>query len=332
MRNLPRIPTVTLRRALLFLADIGTPFIVGMLLHSPAAALLGCVSGLLFSFADQEGPLRARYTILLVVAAAIAVGGGAGLILRGFPWPVWLLFSAGTFASGAFLGVGKAPALGARFFSMALVVTSGAPTIEILQLWGVAAAFLTAAPARAIDHLLCGPLPHLRGGVPRRPEHNWIRFAVAYAAASTASLWVGLAIDPGRALWVVVTALVVMQPDSRASYVRIVERTVGTAVGVAAAFAVASITQSPLMISVAILVLAPLIPHHLQHRYWLHTALIALLVLLAYDLAAEDTKVLHELFLERLEDMLIGCGVALIGTFAAFPRRAPAEPDDLGRA
>jgi hypothetical protein len=73
----------------------------------------------------------------------------------------------------------------------------------------------------------------------------------------------------------------------------------------------------------------PLIPHHLAHRYWLHTALIAVMILLAYDLAILDAGGMSRLLSERVVDMLLGCTLALVGTAAAFPRLPAAEPDGL---
>jgi hypothetical protein len=76
-------------------------------------------------------------------------------------------------------------------------------------------------------------------------------------------------------------------------------------------------------------VVAPLIPHHLASRYWLHTALIALMILLAYDLAEFDSESISKLLFERVIDMLLGCTIALVGTAAAFPRTAVTELDSL---
>jgi uncharacterized membrane protein YccC len=76
-------------------------------------------------------------------------------------------------------------------------------------------------------------------------------------------------------------------------------------------------------------VVAPLIPHHLANRYWLHTALIALMILLAYDLAEFDSESISKLLFERVIDMLLGCTIALVGTAAAFPRTAVTELDSL---
>ena len=68
------------------------------------------------------------------------------------------------------------------------------------------------------------------------------------------------------------------------------------------------------------LILAAFLPHHLQHRYWLHTALITLLILFAYGLVGLNLTEMYELFTERLEDVPLGSGLAVTGTVAAFPR------------
>jgi uncharacterized membrane protein YccC len=157
---------------------------------------------------------------------------------------------------------------------------------------------------------------------------GWLRYALAFAGAATAALWIAQALDPTHTIWVVATTLVVMQADARLSYRRIVERIAGTFAGVVAAWVITG-SQSIALISACILVVAPLIPHHLANRYWLHTALIALMILLAYDLAEFDSQSISKLLFERVIDMLLGCAIALVGTAAAFPRTAVADLDGL---
>ena len=117
----------------------------------------------------------------------------------------------------------------------------------------------------------------------------------------------------------------------RASYRRIFERVAGTFAGVLAAWVITMLFHSAAIICIFILVVAPLIPHHLAHRYWLHTGLIALTVLLAYDLTLLDTHSITNLLSERLEDILLGCAMGLVGTAVAFPREAAAGLDELDR-
>jgi hypothetical protein len=73
----------------------------------------------------------------------------------------------------------------------------------------------------------------------------------------------------------------------------------------------------------------------LRTRYWLHFALIALLVLLAYALGAAaggGNGNMSTLFVERLTDVSLGAILALIGTAVAFPHRVDgdADGDDKG--
>lgn len=322
---LPPIAKAVYRRAILFMLAIGVPVCVGIVLRQPAGALLGGVCGLILSFSDDDRSLLRRYEILFMTACAIGLAGAAGFWLRGFPPPAWVLFIALTFGAGLANRIGKAPVMSARYAAMALIVTSGMPAFEFAEIYYPLGALVLVAVLRAADHALAGPLEQQRGGTRAAPPGGWTRFAAAYAGAATLSLWIGLAIDPHRVIWVVVTTLIVMQSDARSSYVRIVQRIAGTFAGVIAAFAITSVIHTQRAIAAVVLMVAPFIPHHLQNRYWLHTALIALLVLLIYDLATFNPQILHSLFTERLEDVVLGAGIALIGTVAAFPRKAPED-------
>ena len=321
-----RMPAGGYRRGLLFFLAIGIPFLTAVALGQTAGGLLGAITGLILSFADEEGELSRRLQTLGIVALGIAVGGLAGVFMRGFPPALWVLFAVSTFASGWYLGRSKAWMLAARFGSMALVVTSGAPELHVEELVFAVGALAVVVIVRVLDHLAGGPLVQQGGRGRVVPSGGWLRFALAYAGAATASLGVGVTVDSERALWVVVTTLVVMQPDARTSYVLIVQRIAGTVLGVVAAFAVTRFVHQHWAIVAVLLAIAPLIPHHLKNRYWLHTALIALLILLAYDLAAAtDPRIVAGLFIERLQDVLLGGGIALMGTLVAFPRNPPAE-------
>jgi uncharacterized membrane protein YccC len=94
-----------------------------------------------------------------------------------------------------------------------------------------------------------------------------------------------------------------LRSRTRASYRRIVERIAGTFAGVFAAWMITMGFHSVAVVCACILVVAPLVPHHLANRYWLHTALIALLVSLAYDLAELDAQGIAKLLPERVIDM-----------------------------
>lgn len=277
------------------------------------------------------GPLFSRLRFLALDALCIGVGAGLGYFARNH---AALLVP---FFVGLTLGIGLAPLTGrmlpltGRHAAMAFTVAAALPvTFNLPQAGYLFGVFLLAAAARTVDYLIAGPLPR-QPAVPLQPPSGhggWLRYALAFAGAATAALWIGQALDPTHTIWVVATTLVVMQADARFSYRRIVERIAGTFAGVAAAWVITG-SQSIALISVCVLVVAPLIPHHLANRYWLHTALIALMILLAYDLAEFDSESISKLLFERVIDMLLGCAIALVGTAAAFPRTAVAELDSL---
>ncbi len=321
---------VPIRRGALFLVNVGVPVLVGVARGEPRAALLGAVVGMLLAFADNDGGLPGRLRLLTIDAAAIAIGGIVGYLLRDATAALLPIFAVITLAVGIAARAGREPLITGRHCAMAFTVTAAIPAFDMHDVWYLAGAIALNAVSRSLDHLMFGPLPRLPAVPLQMPSghYGWFRFALAFAGASTAALWLGGTVDPVRTIWIVTTTLVVMQADARASYRRIVERIAGTFAGVFAAWAITVMVQSATVICAAILVIAPLIPHHVTKRYWLHTALIALMVLLAYDLTLLDSKSMADLLIERVKDILLGCAMALVGTAVAFPREPVAEPDE----
>jgi hypothetical protein len=319
------------RRGALFLVNIGVPVIVGLLRHQADAALLGAVVGMLLAFADNDGKLSGRLRLLTVDAAMIAGGGIVGFLCRDSAPALWAVFVAITLSVGMAARSGREALLTSRHGAMAFTVAAAIPTFEVYQIWYLIGVVVLSALARTIDHRLFGPLPLQSAAPLQMPsgESGWLRFALAFSGAAVAAMWIGRTLDPVHTIWVVTTTLVVMLPDARASYRRIFERVAGTFAGVIVAWVITMLFHSAAVICVAILVVAPLIPHHVANRYWLHTALIALMVLLAYDLTLLNTHGITNLLTERLEDILLGSAMGLVGTAVAFPHEVAAGIDDL---
>jgi hypothetical protein len=266
---------------------------------------------------------------LLFDAGAIAAGGILGYLSRHSAAILWPIFVAIKHGVGKAARRGREPLIAGRHGAMAFTVAAAIPNFDVHEIWYLAGTLLLNAASRSADHLLCGRLPRLPAVPLQMPSGHggWFRFALAFAGASTAALWIGGTLDPVHTIWVVTTTLVVMQPDARASYIRIVERIAGTFAGVVGAWAITVAFHSAAVICAAILVIAPLIPHHVTKRYWLHTGLIALMVLLAYDLTQLNSQGIADLLVERVKDILLGCAIALVGTAVAFPREAIAGFD-----
>jgi uncharacterized membrane protein YccC len=327
-----RIDAAYIRRGVQFLINIGTPLVVGVVRGESQAALAAVIVGMAFGFADSAGALPSRLRILALDAICIAAGAALGYLSRNNDAVLWPLFVVIALAVGVAPLSGRVLPLTGRHAAMAFTVAAAVPAalsnVEICYLLGV---LLVAALARTVDYLIAGALPRQPAAPLQLPSGRggWLRYALAFAGAATAALWIGQTLDPSHTIWVVATTLVVMQADARASYRRIVERIAGTFAGVFAAWLITFGFPSQAFICACILVVAPLIPHHLAHRYWLHTALIAVMILLAYDLANLDARGITKLLSERVIDMLLGCTIALVGTAAAFPRLPAAELDSL---
>jgi hypothetical protein len=56
-----------------------------------------------------------------------------------------------------------------------------------------------------------------------------------------------------------------------------------------------------------ILLIAINIPHHINRRYWVHTGLIAWIMLPMYALGTQSWLEIRQQLEERLIDMLVGC-------------------------
>jgi uncharacterized membrane protein YccC len=321
------------RRAVAFVIAIAVPALAALWLKQSAGMLLGVVTAIMFSFADEEGPLTRRFTPLARSAAGIALGGVMGHLLGGYDAVFWLLFVTAAFGAAWLNRAGKSAHIGARLAVMALAIAAGTPDLSWTDASFAMGSLAVTVLVRLADHAVFGPLP--AASVPPRPavpesDRFWLRFAAAYAGAATLGLWLGLKLDPQHAIWVVITTLVVMQPDDRSNYRRILERVIGTIAGVAVAFVLTQLLRSEPLVFLAMAATAAALPHHIPLRYWLHTAAIALLVMLVYDLASRIAGAAAELgpglFKERVVDVLIGCALALVATEVGFYWGAKAKP------
>ena len=318
------IDSAQVRRGVLFLVNIGVPVIVGVLRHQPDGALIGGVVGMLLAFADNEGELLSRLGLLTINAAMIAGGGIIGYLCQDSAPALWSVFVAITLSVGMAARGGREVMLTGRHGVMAFTVGADMPTFETHLIWYLIGVVALNAASRTIDQLLAGPLPLQRGAPLQSPSRysGWVRYALAFCGAAVASMLIARMLDQVHTIWVVITTILVMLPDARASYRRILERVFGTFAGVVAAWVITMVVHSAAVICITILLIAPLIPHHHANRYWLHTALIAFMVLLAYDLTLLNSHGITSLLRERLEDILLGSAMALVGTVVAFPREA----------
>jgi hypothetical protein len=309
-----------LRRGILFLVNIGGPILIGVIRGDDSGALIGGITGLLLSLADTEGSLGKRLRMGVIVACGIALGAFTGVWLKNGQTSFWAAFFIAVFAAGLLNKIGKGPHFAVRFGAIALAVVIGLPAVSPLDCAYWAGAVLLILLTRMADHLFNGPIgfagPWL--GNASLDRSGWIRFALAYASAATIGLWIGIQSGSLRAVWISAITLLLMLPDIRATYRRVFEGALGT---VWAGFVVWMLTwlgASPGWLVGIILMMALLLPSQFT-RFWVFSGMIAVIVLLAWELASADPNLAPSLPLERLQDMLIGGSLVLLVTALAFP-------------
>jgi hypothetical protein len=307
----------------LSLLTIGAPIVVGLMRGESAAALVGGITGLLLTLGDTEGSLLVRLGTTAEIALGIAVGGLLGWWLATMQPMFWAVFFAGIFAAGLLNQVGKGPHFAVRFGAIAFAVIAGLPDLPPAAVWYFAGAVALSLIAKFIDQTVNGPLPD---GVPwpraiAADWSRWMRFAFAYAIAASAGLWIGVQSGSVRAVWIAAIVLVVMLPDLRITWARIFQVVIGTVLAVLSVRVLTLVGHSPAWLAAVILPLAFVLPSQIS-RFWLFSGMIAIIVLLAWDLATADPTLQPVLLWERFLDTLIAATLAAFVTLLFFPRES----------
>ena len=321
--SLARILHLDLRRGTLSLISIGAPIVVGVVSGQAGAGLVGGITGLLLALSDTEGSLVSRLGTTAGVALGIGVGGLLGAWLASVQPIFWIVFFVGIFAAGLLNQVGKGPHFAVRFGAIAFAVIAGLPELAPETLWYFAGTVALCLVAKLIDQLGNGPLPDgapWPGSIEASLSH-WLRFALAYAIAASAGLWIGVQSGSVRAVWTSAIVLVLMLPDIRLTYTRIVEGPIGTVLAALMVWLLNLAAAPQAVLLAAILLFAFILPSQLP-RFWLFSGLIAAIVLMAWALASGDPTLEPLLLWERLEDTLIAAGLVSCVTLLFFPRES----------
>jgi Fusaric acid resistance protein-like len=196
-----------------------------------------------------------------------------------------------------------------------------APTLVPVDYAYLAGAVLLSIVSRVLDHLINGPLQSASPwfSAASFDRSGWVRFALAYALASTVGLWIGIQSGSIRAVWISAITLVLMVPNVRTTYNRVFEGVLGTALAVGTVWIIIRFWHSPGLLSAIILLTAFFLPSQLT-RFWAFIGMIAVIVLLAWDLANGDPALEPALLLERLVDVFVAASLVLIVTAILFPR------------
>lgn len=300
--------------AALLVALPGAPVVLASTLGFDAVCapwMLGAIVGLIGTMTS------ARLAVALCAIAGAASTVGALL----HPYPVlgglFMALLAGYAALTARRGV-HSPVL---MVPLVVGFAVADPTVALADRGLVANAFVTGAVltlgglwAVCAWLLLAGKVPK----VPPRPFSRGIAtvYAAVMAAVMGVSTWAVLTWAPGHTgAWLLMSLIVVLQPDPDATLARSFGRMVGTVIGVVIAAAVAFFVTSftlLLVIGLVLLLVALALRFDLKQPYWVYVSFLTPAVVF-FDSGSRGVAAIEE---ARLGATLLAGAVAVVLAFA----------------
>jgi hypothetical protein len=277
---------------------------------------------------DAEGTLGMRLHAIGWAALFMACGAIAAFVLRGHPVSIVGIFVVGTFVAGVLSWAGlpflRAPRFGMVIFSIVLASDIASLGRLLILLVGTTA---TAVALVALEHRLAPDKTRtaystfgMAWQLINADRHTVLRFSLCYVIAASIGWSAGRVIDEVHPTWVAVSVLVVMWPDWQKSYQRVLQRIFGSIVGAALAMVIAPRIDDPRLLMALIVALFFFVPYGVRRNYWLHCALMALVIFLGLKLAS-DAGFTREAVEERVADIILGSSISILGTLFAFRKR-----------
>jgi len=122
-------------------------------------------------------------------------------------------------------------------------------------------------------------------------------------------------IHPTQGYWIILTTLFVCQPNYGATRLKLVQRILGTAIGLTVGWALFDLFPSPIIQSMFAVIAGVVFFVNRTTRYTLATAAITLMVLFCFNQIGDG----YGLFLPRLFDTLVGSLIAILAVFLCLP-------------
>ncbi|RWU26470.1 TIGR01666 family membrane protein [Pseudomonas alkylphenolica] len=122
-------------------------------------------------------------------------------------------------------------------------------------------------------------------------------------------------IHPTQGYWIILTTLFVCQPNYGATRRKLVQRIIGTGIGLTVGWALFDLFPSPIIQSLFAVAAGVVFFVNRTTRYTLATAAITLMVLFCFNQVGDG----YGLFLPRLFDTLVGSLIAILAVFLFLP-------------
>ncbi|MGH8336317.1 MAG: FUSC family protein, partial [Gammaproteobacteria bacterium] len=309
-----------------FGVSVALSLIAGFALGTPADAAIAAFAALYVFFLDFGGPLDYRYPTIVMGLVVILLCAALGRGLYGLQWEKIAAVFVLSFIAAGSNAAGPRLLQVLRYGTVALLVCAVLPDIGVALLPFVLLGAGIGLAVALLEDRLFGWSPRSQPGslwaeTRRIPNYRRVqfRFALCYAAVAAAGLLGGELLGASRPYWITITTLFAMQPDAAVSLARLFQRTVGTLVAVpVTAFAI-EWSHSIWLVAVVLVVMAVMVPYGFMRNYWVGCAAIVVFVIAALDLVYFSQGGAMPLLRMRVYETILGCILAAVGTFIAFP-------------
>ena len=159
------------------------------------------------------------------------------------------------------------------------------------------------------------------------PDSLTLRHALRVAITVGVAVALTHVLTLGRGYWLTLTVLIVMQPQTGATLLKVVQRVLGTVVGAAITALIVSLLPSPTAILVLIVVLIVVCVSLLPVNYFLYSVALTPTFVLLAELSAGDWHLAGL----RVENTLLGGALALVGSWLLWPSSERSKYPELQR-
>lgn len=148
------------------------------------------------------------------------------------------------------------------------------------------------------------------------PNSMVLRHALRVGLTTALAVWVSTRFFPSHNYWVTITVLVVMQPYTGSTFLKLLQRVLGTVVGGLLAVLVASWLHNPTALLVLVFFTAATCVAVIPLNYGLYTVFLTLTFVLLAEVGSGDWSLARV----RVVNTLVGGALALVGSWVLWER------------
>lgn len=315
----------------IFIVALGVlaPLLVGIFRGDTGICIFGGLTGYMFGLCTEVGPLKHRLKVVVLAFLCIAAAFSVGLLLQHslslfFIASAIIVYTVGIIA-GKGAEVERMMVLGGVTFFIArytaLHIETDLSRVFTYILSAFAAVFSANIIASLIWPFINESHVRIRQSISHLKTLDRVRhyYAVTYVSAVLLAMALAEWFAIERGYWMVITVLLMMRPTKRESFQRVVQRTVGTMMGVVLGLPLIFIRLPELAYAFLATLFAGLVTAVWKKNYWLVSLCATVFVICLLEVATQG-ELNGFVTLIRIQATVYGCllSVAVIFLFHLF--------------